>query len=165
MLSKELFKKKYETQIKMYLHLLSGAKAVHDILPKFDGKVLNARFINAVKETNIVQGIFYTLEGKSIKVWSNEYRHYSTSDCTVAYIDQDHMHLPLQINEEGRLLYEDSMISIRKKEQEIAEECWDIRFCIDNWDVHQYEWTVLKQQIDAYQKKWDARIRPYIRIE
>lgn len=165
MLSKELFKSKYETQIKMYVHLLNGAKAVRYILPKFDGKVLNARFINAVKEANTVQGIFYTLDGKSIKVWSNEHRYYQTSKETIAYIDQDHWYLPLQINEEGRLLYEDSLISIRKEEGKIVEECKTIRFCIDNWDVHQDEWAVLKQQIDAYQKKWDARIRPYIRIE
>lgn len=116
MLSKELFKSKYETQIKMYLHLLSGAKAVRDILPKFDGKVLNARFINAVKEANTVQGIFYTLVDKSVRVWSNEHRSYQTGVCTASYIDQDHMYLPLHINEDGRLEYEDSLISIRKKE-------------------------------------------------
>lgn len=162
-MTKEFFTLKYETQIMMYEYLLKGSSICHNIIKKFDGKVINVRFTNAMKDVNTLQGIFYSMDGDDIRIMSNEHRSFKTSKETCDYIDTDRMYFRPVLNG-NRLDAAETIKKLVNSELDIKNRIKDCRYCIDHWNEHADDLQKIENMVQDYTKKWPAQIRGIITI-
>lgn len=164
-----LFIRRQETQIAMYLRLLRATKACHEILPKFDGKVLNVRIVKAFQEANQEEGVYFYLERNHIRVSSSIGRSYSNGDpdsegySTCSYISTDKLSFNVALID-NRINAASTLENLRSSESDFRGRMKELRFCIDNYDQHTKESNELEKSIMEYKKRWPAEIQYYITI-
>lgn len=163
-MTKELFIRKYEAQILTYLYLLKATKICHDVIKNFNGKVVNARFPNAMKSKNRLDRVFYSIEGQWLKIYTDKHRSFSTGDCTVSYIDTAAMFIDI-IRDNGRLNTEKTIEKLKEKENEFALHITKCRYCIEHWEDHMIDLQNIRNIVSTYNKKWPSEIKAFIDIK
>lgn len=160
---------RWKQQIKAFDGGIKSLEGIKTLADKFDGKVINKRFVNAMNEiTDEKVAIFSLVEKgydyrtkineKIISIYLTD-RSFPTSKCTCGYIDEDRFDVreinekDFYINGDGRLVKEffikalDDMIAILTQRRDAYQDC------INNFDEYLDEVRKINNEIEELRKK------------
>lgn len=146
-------------QIKVYNHLLDGIKVCREQVTKFDGKVLNIRLINAMKEKPNPHRLSFSLNG-SISISDYQDRWYSMpGDQNGGYIDYYTITVNPVTNEANRIDASKTIENADKQTDYLKTKIVECKADITRFDEEAEAWAELKKQVDAYNAKYSYRLR------
>lgn len=153
---------KWTHQVKVFNDAIKSLEAIKVLADKFDGKVINKRFItklNEISDGNII--IFSLIAGINEKVVSL----YLTDRCfkndsgSWSYIDEDHFNIreanekDFYINKDGRLVKEYFIQGIDKTIEFFKTKIAQYQDCIDHFDEYMAEIKKINAEIDELRNK------------
>lgn len=164
MRTKERFTAQMHQQIKVYNHLLDGIKVCRGQVAKFDGKVLNIRLINAMKEQANPHRLSFSLNG-SISIADYQNRWYSMpGDQHGGYIDYYTITVNPVTNEANRIDASKTIENADKQTDYLKTKIAECKADITRFDEEADAWAELKKQVDAYNAKYSYRLRGTIHM-
>lgn len=165
MKNKERFTAQMTQQIKVYNHLLKGLEICKGTITKFDGKVLNIRLINAMKEQPNPHRLSFSLNG-SISISDYQDRWYSMpGDQNGGYIDYYTITVNPVKNEQNRIDASKTIENANKQTDYLKKQIEECKTDILRYDEEAEAWKELQNQVTAYNAKYSYRLRGTIHMQ
>ncbi|MDR2916411.1 MAG: hypothetical protein LBV74_16550 [Tannerella sp.] len=156
------FNMQINRQIIVYQNIIEGFNTVIPVLGKFSNKVINVRFVNALKEANTVNGIIFSIEdGKFLKVSQMTNKSY-TSPITQRHVYLDNArYLQLVISDVGRLQLNETLDNLHDSVYQLNVYINHCMKEIDTYDQFENDLTALIQCIKNFEEKHSITIRDF----
>ncbi len=159
MKSKERFTAQMLQQIKVYNHLLKGLEVCKETVARFDGKVLNIRLINAMKEQPNPLRLSFSLNG-SISIADYQNRWYSMpGDQNGGYIDYHTITVNPVTNEQNRIDAPATIANADKQAEYLKKQIAECKADIIRFDDEAEAWKELGKHVEQYNAKFSYRLR------
>ena len=167
--TQKLMVPKWTHQIKVFNDAIKSLEAIKIVADKFDGKVINKRFITNLNEISDRNIIIFSLEeegynkiaGINEKVVSFYLtdRRFKDDRGSCAYIDEDSFNIleanekDFYINKDGRLVKEYFIQGIDKTIENFKARIAKYQDCIDHLDEYMAEVKQINAEIDELRNK------------
>ncbi|MCD7900267.1 MAG: hypothetical protein LUH22_10465 [Bacteroides sp.] len=159
MISKERFTAQMHQQIKVYNHLLQGLEVLKGVADRFNGKVLNVRFVNAMKESNNHYRLSYSLNG-SVTIGDYQNRWYSMpGDQHGGYIDYYTISVTPVTNEANRIDAPKTIERANNQTDYLKKQIAECKADIARFDEEAGAWKDLERRVNEYNAKYSYRLR------
>ena len=160
---------KWTHQVKVFNDAIKSLEAIKIIADKFDGKVINKRFITKLNEISDGNIIIFSLEEKGYDkiagINEKVVSLYLTDRCfkndsgSWSYIDEDSFSIleannkDFYINKDGRLVKEYFIQGIDKTIEFFKTKIAQYQDCIDHFDEYMAEVKKINAEIDELRNK------------
>ncbi len=160
---------KWTHQVKVFNDAIKSLEAIKVIADKFDGKVINKRFITKLNEISDCNIIIFSLEEKGYdhiaEINEKVVSLYLTDRCfkndsdSWSYIDEDSFNIreanekDFYINKDGRLVKEYFIQGIDKTIEFFKTKIAQYQDCIDHFDEYMAEVKKINAEIDELRNK------------
>lgn len=160
---------KWTHQVKVFNDAIKSLEAIKVIADKFDGKVINKRFITKLNEISDRNIIIFSLEeegyDKIAGINEKVVSLYLTDRCfkndsgSWSYIDEDSFNIleankkDFYINKDGRLVKEYFIQGIDKTIENFKARIAQYQDCIDHFDEYMAEVKKINAEIDELRNK------------
>lgn len=163
---KELFIANTEKEIAMNNLFIEYLKKLIPFVEKFDGKVLNKRFVNAYKnEALTIPYSYCSLNGTSFKIgfngserqvfMNNQFKGYLSISETLTY---------LKVDGDYRIKKDETIESINEDILRYQNDNVLLQHCIENFNTYAEMSEKLEKQIIEYQKSVPYLLRLNIKV-
>ena len=160
---------KWTHQVKVFNDAIKSLEAIKVIADKFDGKVINKRFITKLNEISDRNIIIFSLEEKGydyiaginekvVSLYLTDRRFINDSG-SWSYIDEDSFSIlkannkDFYINKDGRLVKEYFIQGIDKTIEFFKTKIAQYQDCIDHFDEYMAEVKKINAEIDELRNK------------
>lgn len=163
---KGLFIANTEKEIAMNNLFIEHLKKLIPFVEKFDGKVLNKRFVNAYKDEVLTIPFSYcSLNGTSFKIGFNgEERQIYMNNQFKGYLSISETLTYLKVDGDYRLKKDETIESINEDILRYQNDNVTLEHCIENFDNYAEMSEELEKQIIEYQKVVPYCLRLNIRV-
>lgn len=151
-------------QIKVYNHLLQGLEVYKGMADRFNGKVLNIRFIKAMKESHNPYRLTYSLNG-SISISDCQNRWYSMpGDQHGGYIDYHTITVNPVTNEANRIDASKTIENANRQTDYLKKQIEECKADILQFDEEAKAWADLEKHVQQYKDTYSYRLRGDIHL-
>lgn len=171
-LRKKDFNANTKQQNVVYQNLIDILDNCIPVIQKFDGKVINARFITAISEIVNPQKLHFSFGSRpgsketTLKIGDYKNRYYPCVNSEgVKYIDRYETHItlaftqPIDGNGQPRLNASQTFANVEETRKELSALIIAHNNDLDNYDKELEMWTQLKQAVEQYEKAFSYRLR------
>jgi hypothetical protein len=151
---KENFCLRTECEINMNNLIIKHINIVRNVILRFDGKVLNARLVKAIKELFKVPHTSCSLTGTRLQItFYGVEREMYIGDTFKGYISNNVSYFDIITNSEYRIEAEKTLAILDKEVSHLVKQNAEKRDCIDNFDKYLEYSRVFEEQMNEYKKK------------
>lgn len=163
---KELFIARSEKEIAMNNLFIEHLKKLIPFIEKFDGKVLNKRFVNAYKKEVLTIPFSYcSLDGTYFKIGFNgKERQIFINNEFKGYLSVSERLTYLTVDSDYRIKKEETIENIEKDILSCINDNATLEHCIENFDKYAEISEELEKQIIKYQEIVPYCLRLNIRV-
>lgn len=149
-------------KITVYQNIIEGFNSAIPVLGKFSNKVINVRFVKALKEANAGNGLLLSIDdGQFLKVDDTTYKSYK-SPITHRHVYIDHeRYSKLVISDEGRLQLNETLDNLHNSIYQLNVYINQYTKEIETYDQFENDLTGLMQCIENFEGKHSITIRDF----
>lgn len=156
---------KWKKQVKVYNDAIKALETIKPLADKFDGKVINKRFKDALNDICKDIDVAFSIDEKGYNRYAkvNEKiivmrltdRSFPTSEVSCGYIDEDRFEIwqvdneKFYINGDGRLAKDIFIQAVDRMIDVVNERIAQYQDCIDNFDAYMDEVRKVNETIKA----------------
>lgn len=155
--------RKLNQQILVYKHLIQGAETVKQVIPSFDGKIINVRLLREINSFPETAFLSFVNRDNQIQISDDKNRCFQFTYGSSGFVDVIRLHIDLVI-ESGRLNAQKTLMNIEEKIADYKSDLDKLSTGLAQFEEEAKDWDEIKALVEAYKNKYPLSMQGNIEM-